>query len=160
MGTEWRSQVSCLSLRLCSWGEDFVSRRQETPQQQQADTETELRDSPPADSQINTGFFRVPPWSRSELLPKVLTPLQTTSTTMNHQLPPPPPHSLASLYTRGKKEEPAFLTSHGAFSRDTSLFDKGVLGITGLEVNRNTRGSGWRLSWAPPAPENQDQDPA
>ena len=74
MGTEWRSQVSCLSLGICSWGEDFVSRRQETPQQQQADTETELRDSPPADSQINTGFFRVPPWSRSKLLPKVLTP--------------------------------------------------------------------------------------
>lgn len=106
-------------------GEDFVSRRQETPQQQQADTETELRDNPPADSQIDTGFFRVPPWSRSELLPKVLIPLQATSTTMNHQPPAPPPHSLASLYTRGKKEEPGFLTSHGAFSRDTSSSTRG-----------------------------------
>lgn len=76
------------------------------------------------DSQIDTGFLRVPPWSRSELLPKILTPLQTTSTTINHQ-PPPQPHSLTSLYTHEKKEEPEFLTSYSAFSRDTSSSTRG-----------------------------------
>lgn len=86
-------------LGLCSWGESrgaYVSRRQGTPPAAAADTEMELRDSPPADSQINTS--------------QDPNPAQTTSTTMNHQPSTPAPLPRVP-YTRGKKERTEFLTS-------------------------------------------------
>lgn len=81
-------------------------------------------------------------------------PLQTTTTTTMKS-----PHSLTSLHTRGKKEEARFLTSHGAFSRDTSS-STGGFGCHQPGGEQKLPGLWVGLSRAPPALQNQDQDPA
>ena len=127
--------------------------------QPQADTEAKLRQSL-GDSQTlaSSGSYitsGVPTWSRPDLPSKVQPPpLQTTTTTTMKS-----PHSLTSLYTRGKKEEARFLTSHGAFSRDTSS-STGGFGCHRPGGEQKLPGLWVGLSWAPPALQNQDQDPA